>query len=76
MVLRVGMSRARMWERIEENAPLCSVCIFLLAHLFDSNLHAVLCEHDVLFLHGLLSLAGEIVGPEVHLLGHVSTQRA
>lgn len=70
------MPRARLGKRIEENAPLCSVCIFFLAHLFDSDLHAVFCEHDVLLLHGLLSLMGKIVGPEVHLLGHVSIRCA
>lgn len=77
MVCRVlGMSRARVGWRIgRKNAPLCSVCVFLLAHLFDSDLHAVFCEHDILLLHRLLSLVGEIVGPEVHLSGHVSTSR-
>jgi hypothetical protein len=51
----------------EKNGPLCLFLILFITNGLDADLQAVLCKLDILLLHGLFSLVGEIVCPEVHL---------
>lgn len=63
-----------MWEGVgsvwyrDSNTPLRLIRIILLTNLLDSNLHAVFRELHILLFHLFLSLVGEVVGPDVHLL--------